>query len=340
MVRQGASSVLRRAVVSGAAGFIGSRLVNLLAGQGVHVVALTRDPSKGKLVSVETGIEWRQVDFRLSRDIGPVCQGATTVFHLAGYAHAEDANDDAASALHGVITVEGTRALINEAVRAGVQHFVFVSSAKVMGEASDYCLNERAPISPATAYSRAKYEAEKIVLGSGAAHGMHVTVLRLPLVYGPGNKGNLRRMIEAIDCGRFPSLPETNNKRSLVHVDDVVQALGLAVANPKASGEVYFVTDGHIYSTFQICRLIRSALGRAEPKWSVPIRILRAVTMVGDAIGMARGRPIFINSLALNKLIHSAWYSSEKIERELGFKPTYTLQTALPQIIKAYRREK
>lgn len=85
--------------------------------------------------------------------------------------------------------------------------------------------------------------------------------IAIPLVYGPGVKGNLLHMINAIDKGRFPLVRDVHNKRSMVHVDDVVQALRLAVENPRANGEVYFVTDGRTYSTYEICALIRRALG-------------------------------------------------------------------------------
>lgn len=331
-------SAVGRAVVSGATGFIGRRLVTTLRRQGAQVTVLVRDPGKAKALWTDGQVRKYRVDFSVESDIGAVCKGVNTVFHLAGYAHAGDANDDTASALHRTVTVKGTRALLSEAVRAGVQRFVFVSSVKAMGEGSDRCLDETSPVAPTTAYGRAKREAEELVLEAGAKHGIHVAVLRLPLVYGSGGNGNLPRMIEAIDRGRFPPLPDVRNKRSMVHVDDVVQALRLAVENPKAKGEVYLVTDGRFYSTYQICAFIRRALGRAEPKWSVPIGGLRAAARIGDLISGARGRPFFFDSITLNKIIGSAWYSSEKIAHDLGFRPTHTLETALPEMVEEYRR--
>lgn len=104
----------------------------------------------------------------------------------------------------------GTRALLNDAIRAGMRRFVFVSSVKVIGEGSDCCLDDNSPVAPTTAYGRAKHEAEELMLDAGARYGMHVVVLRLPLVYGPGNKGNLSRMIEVIARDRFPPLPEVH----------------------------------------------------------------------------------------------------------------------------------
>lgn len=331
------NKAISRAVVSGATGFIGRRLVAALRAQGVHVTALVRNIEKAKALWGGE-VNGHRIDFAAAREIGAVCQDADTVFHLAGYAHAEDANDDTASALHTTVTVEGTRTLLNEALRAGVQRFVFVSSVKAVAEGSVYRLDERCVPRPTTAYGRAKREAEKLVLEAGAQHDMHVTVLRLPLVYGPGSKGNLRLMMDAIEGGWLPPLPNFSNKRSMVHVEDVVRALCLVALDPRANGEVYFVTDGRAYSTYDICILMRRALGKADMNWKVPLGALKVAARIGDAISRVRGRPFVFRSTTLNKLLGSAWYSSEKIERDLGFRPMHNLDTALPHMVEECRR--
>jgi nucleoside-diphosphate-sugar epimerase len=319
-------------LVSGATGFVGRRLLALLREAGQEVTALTRThrPIEGA----------RAITADLAQPAGlrGVCKGTASVFHLAGYAHAEDANDDAAAALHRTVTVEGTRALLNEAVQAGVQRFVFVSSVKAMGEGGEECLGEDAPAQPTTAYGRAKREAEGLVLDAGVKHGMHVAVLRLPLVYGPGNKGNLARMIAAIDRGRFPPLPEVRNKRSMVHVEDVVQALSIAAENPAANGQVFVVTDGRTYSTREIYEAVCRALGRKPPGWSVPGWMLRLGAGAGDVLAGITGRSMPLTTSALDKLLGSAWYSSEKIRRELGFVSRHTFFDAIPEMIDEYRK--
>lgn len=331
-------SGVRSALVTGATGFVGSRLVAVLQRHGIHLTVASRDQSKAKSLWSDS-VACCQLDLTSSERVTGICDGIDTVFHLAGYAHADDGDSDALTKLHRQVTVDGTDALLLEAARAAVRRFVFLSSTKAMSEGDDRRLDEQSPAVPLSAYGRAKREAELLVLKAGAKYGMHVCVLRLPLVYGPGVKGNLLHMIGAIDRGRFPPLPEVRNCRSMVHVEDVVQALRLAVENPKANGEVYLVTDGRAYSTYEICALIRRALGKAEPTWKVPIGVLRAAAGIGDAIGRIRGRPFFFNSVTLNKLIGSAWYSSEKIERDLGFRPTHILKTALPEMVEEYRRK-
>jgi nucleoside-diphosphate-sugar epimerase len=255
---------------------------------------------------------------------------------LAGYAHASDQETPEAARLHHQTTVVGTQALLDASAAAGVRHFVFLSSVKAMGEGGDHCLDEDALPHPTTFYGRAKRNAELAVLEAGEKHGMQVVVLRLPLVYGAGVKGNLRRMIEAVDRGRFPPIPEVGNKRSMVDVRDVVQALLLAAENVKANGQVYIVTDGYMYSTRQIYEWINAALGRPAPHWSVPLGLLRTAAKLGDVAGRL-GLPAPINSDALEKLLGSACYSSGKIQRDLGFRAAHYLRDVVPEMVAAYR---
>lgn len=329
-----------RVLVTGATGFIGRRLVESLCGEGLEVRAISRHASVGDLIHrCPSGrIVPLVADLARTASLEGICANVEAIFHLAGYAHAPDTNGRSAALIHRQVTVEGTRLLLEQACRSGVGRFIFVSSAKAMGEGGEECLEETVAASPVTEYGQAKLEAEQLVMAAGRDCGMHVCVLRLPLVYGPGVKGNLLQMIKAIDNGRVPSPPEVSNRRSMVHVDDVVQALRLAVENPKANGEVYLVTDGRVYSTREMYVLIRRALGRAVPRWAVPAGALRAIAWMGDAIGRMRGRPFFFNSIVLDKLLGSAWYSSAKIERDLGFKPTHTLETALPAMVEEYRK--
>lgn len=206
-----------------------------------------------------------------------------------------------------------------------------------MGEESDECLDETLEPRPKTPYGRSKLAAEQIVLDYGKHAGLHVACLRLPLVYGPGNKGNLSRMISAIDRGRFPPLPDVGNRRSMVHVSNVVDAAILAATHPAANGQCYIVTDSRPYSTRELYEMICRGLGKSIPRWHVPIGALKGLARVGDIVGRLRARRFVFDSDALQKLTGNAWYSSEKITRELGFRPRVTFEEALPEVISGYR---
>lgn len=310
-------------LVTGASGFIGRRLCRQLQSQGYRVRAMLRRDQSGP---------W---DERVVSDLAAAVpaqalQGVACVFHLAGKAHAlsETRQEDA---VYDAINSEGTRKLLAASRAAGVRHFVFFSSVKAMGEGGETCLDENADLPPETPYGKSKLAAEKMVLTGD--YIPHPVVLRLSMVYGPTDKGNLPRMIEAIARGRFPPLPKITNRRSMIHVDDVIKAAVLAMQNQDAAGRTYILTDGQLYSTRQMYEWICQALGKTPPAWTVPLFALRTMALLGDAIGAVRGRRFVFDSDALDKLLGSACYHSASIGRELGFRPDRQLQESLAEIV-------
>lgn len=311
-------------MVTGASGFIGERLTWHLSQNNFKVRVLNRRETGDKIESYRIDLAGDNVPSSLCTDID-------TIFHLAGKAHAlAEADQDEAEYFQ--INTEGTRKLLEAAKRAGVQRFVFFSSVKAVGDSESRPMDETVQSLADTPYGQSKYEAEQLVLHGG--YVPHPVVIRPCMVYGNTEKGNLPRMIDAIRKGVFPPLPEVHNKRSMVHVEDVVQAALLAAEKPEATGQVYIVTDGHAYSTRQIYDWIREALAKSPSLKAMPLAWLRTMAKVGDGIGMLRGRRFIFDSDALEKLIGSAWYSSAKIERELGFKPVHDLKSSLPEIVR------
>ena len=323
------------ALVAGATGFIGRKLVDALRSRKMPVYALARDLSKIRALWPQGDVAGRGGDIAKVETLKDVCAGVYTVFYLAS--RADEVHSNEAEDPHWRVTVEGTRYLLEAAARSGVKKFIFVSSVKAMGEGAKSCQDESSLAEPITSYGRAKLEAERLVLEAGKKHGMHVCNLRLPMVYGRDNRGNLWHMIAAIDRGRFPPLPETGNKRSMVHVDDVIQALQLVLEDTDIRGRTYIVTDGQAYSTRQIYIAIHEALGRAVPRWTIPVGMLRATARLGDVIGGIQGRSFVFNSGVLEKLIGSAWYSCRRIEAELDYRPTRTLTDGLREMVNQYR---
>jgi nucleoside-diphosphate-sugar epimerase len=324
-----------RALVTGAGGFIGRHLVERLLREGWSIRALAHEARRS--IEWPPGVEVVTGDVRDAQAMKAAATGCETVFHLAGKAHAlSEVHEDEAA--HRAINVDGTRNILDGAVSGGARHFVFFSSVKAMGEGALKCLDESYGGGPTTAYGQSKLEAERLVLDCGKRAGLHAVCLRLPLVYGVGNKGNLYRMIAAIDRDRFPPLPELGNRRSVVHVANVLDAALLAAGRPEANGQCYIVTDARDYSTRELYELICLGLGRAIPRWHVPLWVLRLLGYAGNAVGRLRGRRFLFDSDALDKLIGSAWYSSAKIARELGYRPSATFEQALPGLIAWYRK--
>lgn len=322
-------------LVSGGTGFIGQHLVSALLEQGATVTVLSRCPPSDSRKKYKTVVG----DLTRPATLEGICHGVDIVFHLGGYAHAVDQLDKKSDEINRQVTVEGTRAFIDQSIKAGVSRFLFFSSVKAMGEGDVACLDETTESQPVTAYGKTKREAEKLVLEADR-YGLLATVLRLPMVYGPGCKGNLPRMIHAIARGRFPPLPDTGNRRSMVDVRDVVQAALLAATNPVAVGKIYVVTDDQAYSTRQIYEWICAALQCPMPRRVIPLSVLRLVAHIGDMVGRVSGRRFVLDTDTLDKLIGSAWYRSEKITRELNYQPVYTLKSSLPEMVAEFRKNR
>lgn len=262
--------------------------------------------------------------------LAKACQGVATIFHCAGYAHAFGACD---AQVHWRINFEGTRHLLNAAGQAGVQRFVFLSSVKAMAEPGNECVDEDWPGAPATPYGQAKRAAEEAVLEAGARHGMHVVNLRLALVYGRGGRGNLQRMAQGIRAGWFPPLPETYNRRSLIHVDDAVAAVQMVAQRPEANGRTYIVADPRAYSGRQIQDAIRAVMRLPVSNWHFPETLLRAGGRWGDRLERWLQRSLPMNSANVARLLDSECYSPTRIERELGWRARISLMEGLHEML-------
>jgi nucleoside-diphosphate-sugar epimerase len=328
-------------LVTGGTGFIGQYLVEELLRQGALVRVLVRSmaqiPAAWKeRVELCTG----NLEERYSLIKG--CGKVETVIHAGGFAHAWDDDSRGASGatgLHWRVNAEGTRHLLAAAAKTGVKRFVFLSSVKAMGDGGEQCVDETWQAPPQTPYGRAKRAAERWVLDAGRTHGMHVVNLRLAMVYGPGNKGNLDRMIHAVKRGFFPPLPRIGNRRSMVHARDVARAALIAAEHPAANCQTYIVTDGNTYSSREIYELILSALGKRTPRWAVPMFIFSALAWVGNFMARVPGMRIGFDYETLDKLLGWACYRSEKIRNELGFRSSRSFADALPDILRSSRIE-
>ena len=314
-------------LVTGGTGFIGRRLVAVLRERGARVRVLVRNQRAGR----GSYQDWDAVekvigDLSDAAILARACVGVDTVLHVAGFAHADAADTPDFAARHWAVNAEGTFRLLDAAAAAGVERFVFLSSCKAVGDPGSRCVDESWDAAADTPYGRAKRAAEERVLAVGRERGFHTVNVRPVLVYGPGMKGNLARLIAVARRGWLPPLPETGNRRSLVHVDDVAQALLLAAAQPAAAGQTYLVSDGQTYSGRELYEMVRRVLGRSVPTWAVPAGVLHGATDLADGLLWLVGRRDRWARTALDKLLGWACYNSARIERELGFRPAWTLE--------------
>lgn len=298
----------KKILVTGASGFIGRRLCARLQAEGHHVVALGRHACAGP---------W---DEFLACDLSDAgCEiplaGVASIYHLASKAHAlsERPGDDSG---YREIIVEGTRRILAAAERDGVAALVYLSSVKAMGEGNfaGSMLDEKTEARPRSPYGEAKLAAEQLVLASALPH---VAVLRPVMVYGPGHKGNLVRMAEAIRRHRFPPLRNNGNRRSLLHVDDLVEACLAAAANPEANRETVIVAGSRSYSTRELYDRLREEMGMRPVAWHIPDEGLFLAAKLGDLLGRLLKRRMPLDTDTAVKLVGSALFDNSKSRRLL-----------------------
>lgn len=294
---------MKNFLVTGSSGFIGKKLIKILEG---NIKILSRNFNK----NYDTII----CDFE--KDIIPnnSLENIDTVFHLAGLAH--DTNHlEKLKENYYKVNVDSTIQLAKLAVKSNVKKFVFVSSVKAGGSSSSgVCTNEDSQGNPEGVYGKTKREAELELLKIGQESNMHVSIIRPSLVYGPKLKGNLGLMRSGIKKGWFPPLPETGNKRSMIHVDDLVQAIVLVADDSRADGEIFIATDGIPYSSREIYNHICIMVGKRIPKWYVP-------KIAFDIVGLLSPNIKY----KIKKLLDDECYSSAKLE-SIGFKANKSLK--------------
>lgn len=328
-------------LVTGATGKIGRRLVETLVAQGARVSVLTRNPGAAADLWPLASIDYRRADLIDTDSLDAVLNGIATVFHLASYSPGVGDPEIYEAPSHWPVTVIGTQHLVQAVAASQVRRLVYASSVKAMGDAVGdlgHPADESIEPQPDTLYGRAKLDAERSVLNLGLTGLVRVGVLRVPMVYGLHGQGNVVRMIDAMARRRFPPWPHVENRRSAVHVEDAVWALIALANNPNGNGQVYLVTDGRYYSTRWLYERICLALGRKIPRWAVPLWTLRLGAALGSTVERISGRAMPIDREGLSKLLGDAWYSSAKIERELGFIPMHDLEREIPRMVSDYLR--
>lgn len=264
----------RTVVVTGANGFVGRATCRRFVAARANVVGCVRRAEA--IATLPDGVR----GFVVPRMEEPaawddVCREAAAVVHLVARTHVTDDGPDALPDYRRT-NVGITRALLASAIARNVPRFVFVSSIKSVGEGSDRPYDESTPCSPRDAYGVTKREAELLVHGECWGTGTTSSVVRPPLVYGPGVGGNMARLITAVDRGLPLPLKWIDARRSLVHVENLADALATVTVHPFAAGRTFHVADdGPPPTVRELVERIAAHLGRSPRLLPVPRTILR-----------------------------------------------------------------
>jgi nucleoside-diphosphate-sugar epimerase/lipopolysaccharide/colanic/teichoic acid biosynthesis glycosyltransferase len=314
-------------LVTGASGFVGKAVMIRLLKCGQPVVAAVRH-----LTSL---IPFQHADlhFQCVSTINGKTQwqtllkGVVTVVHCAARTHEIREQVVSSSAYHEV-NVEGTLNLARQAAAAGVKRFVFISSIKVNGEetAIGEFFTELDKPSPQDAYGLSKAEAEQVLLSLAVQTGMEVVIIRPPLVYGPGVKGNFAGMVRAVQRGLPMPLGAVYNQRSLVALDNLVSFIVLCAdsgRSPLAANQVFVVSDGEDVSTSTLLRKVAIAAGRHSRLLPVPTWLLSA------------GASLLGKRAVADRLLGNLQVNHFKASSLLGWHPVVTMDQQLKDMFES-----
>ena len=310
---------MKKILVTGATGFVGRSLIPYLVQTSYSVRAAVRNPSNlSTSVDLPAEVELVWVgDLSPQTDWRSALTDVNTIIHLAARAHILQETSLNPKLDFYRINTESTSNLVRQASIAGVKQFIFISSIGAMTTLSEDILTEDSSCSPDTAYGLSKLRAEHAVVEIASKSSMEWTILRPTLVYGPRNPGNMGRLFDLVDRGIPLPFASIHNRRSLIYVHNLVNAIITCINNPKAFKKTFILSDGEDVSTPYLIRRIARSLDRPVRLIPIPVDWLK---LLGKLIG---------RSIAIDRLVGSLAVDISCIRNTLNWNPPHTLDNGL-----------
>ncbi len=303
-------------LITGALGFVGRAVIRRLRLDGHRLSGTTRDGAR-RAGAQEIPLHLVP-PFDGETDFSRIVAGADMVIHLAARVHVMKERAAEPLALFRRVNRDATRALAQASARAGVKRFIFISTVKVLGEESGAGdLVDTLTPAPEDAYAISKWEGEQALAQVAAASAMETVILRPPLVHGPGVEGNLAALLKACKWGLSLPFGAIANRRSLLHVANLADAIAACLTDPRAAGESFLLSDGETISTPQLITKLAEGLGK-RPK----------------LLNMAPGLLIFLGRLVgrsaqMHRLTGSLAVDDTRFRQALGWSPPLSLDEGL-----------
>jgi nucleoside-diphosphate-sugar epimerase len=313
---------MKKICITGANGFIGKTLCKSLKANNNHIQGFVRamdlynNSSKTEYISVgDIGSKTNWKDH---------LNGFDCVIHCAGLTHQMSSIKDIN--IYNLVNIDGTKRLAEKSVEAGIKRLVFLSSVKVNGE-STYQINMKQKFSykdkpnPQDLYAKSKLGAEKALWEISSRTGLEVVVVRLPLVYGYGVKGNLERLIKLVKSGIPLPLSLVKNKRSMIGMDNLVDLLIRCIDHPEARGKTFLASDGEDLSTPELIKLIASSMEKKANLFPFPISMLKFLASV---LGKRE---------EINRLVGSLRIDGSYTKEILNWTPTISVEEGIRRMV-------
>jgi UDP-glucose 4-epimerase len=294
-------------LITGATGFLGHAVCLELVRRGYSVRAMVR---RGTCLNVRGAEPVQYYGLSDQRSLQATLEGCAAVIHLAGRVHRMGESSRRLLGLYHESNTEATRHLALMAADAGIRHLLFAGTVKSVGESNTRAWTEDDIPSPLEPYGVSKLEAERALAAVTAKRGMATTVLRLPLMYGPGMKANMLRLFELVDRGTILPLAGIRNQRSLLYVRNAAAAF-CSLLGPADGHNVFFAADNEDLSTPELISRIGAALGRRARLLPAPRRTLEF---------LARARVPRLSPLA-RRMVGSLTVDAGRLRARIGALP-------------------
>lgn len=321
--------------VTGATGFIGSRLCHRLHEAGNCVVAVGKVnssvESERRSSLKKSGIDFKEGDITDIDFLEAILPGCDILFHLAAAQHEADVGEE----YFRRINVDGTKNVLGTALKCGIKRFVHGSTIGVYGAAMDGELSESSDLKPTDHYGRTKLEGEQLVLSY--RNRMEISVVRISETYGPGDR-RLLKLFKGINKGMFLIAGSGENIHQLIFVDDLIDGMLAIAQEPKAAGELYVLAGSERLTTNRICSDVACALGSAKKILRLPYMPLRVVIGMVERVCVGLGMQPPIKLRSLDFFTKSFFFCQDKVKRELRFSPSTPFSAGAKKTADWYRQ--
>lgn len=312
MTKDGASE---RVLITGAGGFVGSHLTAALSATGREVIGVVRQAGEYQDLAKSA----RLVQVSSFEDVDMDQIRPDVVIHTAALAHRMDLVGDAAYPAYRSVNTDAALMFARKAASAGVKRFIFLSTAKVNGESTigSQAFASDDIVQPTDPYARSKREAELGLHAIGGSTGMEYVVIRPPLVYGRGVKGNFKILADRVRKGTPLPLGAIHNRRSMVGVRNLSDFITRCMTHPDAADQTFMVSDGEPRSTADLVRMMADSM-------SVPSRLIPVPVPVLKGLAILTGKQAQLNRL-IGDFVVDIGHNRDK----LGWTPPRTLYEEL-----------